>query len=268
MRVRALAALLDERMLRVEDQLFEPDRAPEVSKPAAHARAIKPRRRLCCASAERHERLVHACGRRPRSRGARRRRRAAGSPCAANSPSVTHGERLAEPAGSRRRAPRREALAAADQLDERLGRRVDAGSAPSSRGRSSRRPTARAAARRSRSCSRGSGGPITDAPVDARLALEAGEAVAERVDVLRRLDLEPAGRFSTNARYQHGRTNASGCAPHSSRGSVTASPGSVGVVGADDREPVVVVGALRAVRRRARRRARCTARARARSGRR
>ena len=69
---------------------------------------------------------------------------------------------------------------------------------------------------------RGSGGPITIAPVThawrcrpSRPPHRFSTSAADSVRV-------PAA-VSTNARYQHGRTNSAGWAPHSARGSVTGS---------------------------------------------
>ena len=71
---------------------------------------------------------------------------------------------------------------------------------------------------------RGSGGPITIEPVTqawrcrpSRPPHRFSTSAAELVRV--------PDAVSTNARYQHGRTNCAGCAPHSARGSVTASLG-------------------------------------------
>ena len=71
---------------------------------------------------------------------------------------------------------------------------------------------------------RGSGGPITLAPVThawrCRPSRPPHRVSMSLLDCTR----VPAA-VSTNARYQHGRTNCAGCAPHSARGSVTASLG-------------------------------------------
>ena len=98
-------------------------------------------------SAERDERLVHAFA--PLlAEPARVRPRAAGTPLRAKTPSVSDGERLAEPAvaGSPRRRRRRARTARSARRTRRSGSR--GGSAPSSPGCSSRRPAGRRGRRR------------------------------------------------------------------------------------------------------------------------
>ena len=86
---------------------------------------------------------------------------------------------------------------------------------------------------------------------DARLALEAVELAAEDVEVDRRVDDEPL-RPVVDERAVPARTNELGRLRGAERPGIRVrTRGERRLVGADDREPVVVVGALCAVGRRA-----------------
>ena len=76
------------------------------------------------------------------------------------------------------------------------------------------------------SCAAGSGGPITDAAVMQASRCRPASP-SQRASRSSDASTPMSGRLSTNARYQHGLTNGSGCAPHSSRGSVTGRSGLV-----------------------------------------
>ena len=121
------------------------------------------------------------------------------------------------------------------------------GSASWCRGCNRLRPTGQSARRRARSWTAGSAGPITAAPVTQASRWSPSSPSQRTSRCSGESTTIPSGRLSTNARYQHGRTNAPGWAPHNRRGSRDRSGRQAGLVGADDSEPVVVVGPLRAV---------------------
>ena len=153
-------------------------------------------------------------------------RRAAGESCGhpacANSPSVRTASVLPEPAIAEGARCAGEPLAAAGSARRRSGPGRRSGSAPSSRGCSSRRPRRLRAAAQSRSWAAGSGGPITAAAVThaARWSPARPAQRSSRSDAAS--TWKPSGRLSRNARYQHARTYGAGWSPQSRRGSVTA----------------------------------------------
>ena len=215
-------------------------------------------------SAERHERPVHAPGARTQS-PARARERV--QPSLPEAPSVTHRRSPCRASGSSRAAPRRGSAS-----QPRISRRTSRVGEPSRFctfvPRTQLTASSAAEAGAERSCARGIGRADHRRGRDAGPRWSADEPGAEPLDrPPASASRKPGGRLSTKARYQHGahelvRLRA---AEHRA-GRLRPRPSACALVGAADREPVVVERALRAVGRLPRR-ARGRARARARAAR-